>query len=70
VTTGQIPAKGEFVIVVEGETRGQSREVDEVLTALLEELAPSRAATVAARLTGRKKSELYERAIELAKTDT
>jgi 16S rRNA (cytidine1402-2'-O)-methyltransferase len=71
VRSGEIPAKGEFVIVIEGgEASAQSREVDEVLTALLEELAPSRAATVAARLTGRKKSELYERAIELAQTDT
>lgn len=67
---GEIPSKGEFVIVVEGEAQGQSRDVDEVLTVLLEELAPSRAAAVAARLTGGKKSELYERAMHLAGTET
>lgn len=62
-------ARGEIVIVVSGGTPAASGAVemnaDAVLRALLDELPPSQAAKIAARLTGGKRSELYEAALRL-----
>jgi len=61
--------QGEFVLVLApGEERpAQAVDAERVLDVLLEALSPSEAAKLAARITGRPKSELYRRAIERAK---
>jgi len=59
-------AQGEFVLVLSpGEEKPATAAVDadEVLAALLEALAPSEAARLAARITGLPKNELYRRAL-------
>jgi len=60
-------SRGEIVVVVEGApaTDASAEEVDRVLRVLLEHLSPSRAAAVAARLTGAGRSECYARAMKL-----
>jgi 16S rRNA (cytidine1402-2'-O)-methyltransferase len=62
--------RGEITLVVAGappaaaaDTRGQ---LDATLTVLLAELAPSKAAALAARLTGARRNDAYARALELA----
>jgi 16S rRNA (cytidine1402-2'-O)-methyltransferase len=63
---GSIPARGEFVVVARGSGRGIEVDVDELLN---ERLAagegPNQAAKSVAAETGRSKSELYKRALEL-----
>lgn len=60
-------SRGEFVLVIEGAAdSAQPDEVDRILRALLGELEPSRAARVAAELTGQRKNALYKRALEMA----
>lgn len=53
--------KGEFVLMVEGAAQADSSMADaeHVLRMLAEELPASQAAKIAAKLTGRKKAELY-----------
>lgn len=67
---GDEPARGEFVVVVAGATAGGDDaallEADALLRALLEELPASRAAKVAARLTGGRRGDFYDRALEIA----
>jgi 16S rRNA (cytidine1402-2'-O)-methyltransferase len=60
--------KGEFVLIVEGAGDGRdsaASEATRTLEILLEELPVSQAAALAARLTGARKNELYQRALEL-----
>jgi 16S rRNA (cytidine1402-2'-O)-methyltransferase len=64
-------ARGEITLVVEGAAPAApdataSASLDETLRVLLAELAPSKAAAVAARLTGAKRNVAYARALELA----
>jgi 16S rRNA (cytidine1402-2'-O)-methyltransferase len=64
--------RGEITVVVEGAPRAAAdaaprAQLDETLRVLLSELAPSKAAALAARLTGAKRNEAYARALELAK---
>jgi len=61
--------QGEFVIVVAGGEERDARAVDaeRVLKVLLESLAPSEAAKIAARITGLPKGELYRRALARGK---
>jgi 16S rRNA (cytidine1402-2'-O)-methyltransferase len=64
--------RGEITVVVEGAPRaaadeGPRMQLDATLKILLEELAPSKAAALAARLIGAKRNEAYARALELAK---
>lgn len=62
--------QGEFVLVLApGEERGlpAALDADRVLDALLDALAPSEAAKLAARITGMPKNALYRKAIERAK---
>jgi 16S rRNA (cytidine1402-2'-O)-methyltransferase len=59
--------RGEIVIVVAGAApTATALDADQVLHALLDELAPAQAAKIAAKLTGVKRSDLYERAVALA----
>jgi 16S rRNA (cytidine1402-2'-O)-methyltransferase len=61
-------SRGEIVLVVGGATQPEEPDaaaVDALLRALLDELPASRAARVAARVTGRPRKELYERALAL-----
>jgi 16S rRNA (cytidine1402-2'-O)-methyltransferase len=59
--------RGEIVIIVGGAAAATTTmDADRVLHALVDELAPAQAAKIAAKLTGVKRSDLYERAVELA----
>lgn len=62
-------ARGEIVIIVSGNTAesssAQSLNADQLLRALLDELSPSQAAKIAAKLTGEKRNDLYARAMEI-----
>jgi 16S rRNA (cytidine1402-2'-O)-methyltransferase len=65
-------SRGEITVVVEGAARAAAGDasgalLDSTLTVLLAELAPSKAASLAARLTGAKRNDAYARALELAK---
>jgi 16S rRNA (cytidine1402-2'-O)-methyltransferase len=64
-------ARGELVIVVSGApaATGAALELDaeSLLRALLQELPPAQAAKIAARLTGGKRSELYEAALQIGR---
>lgn len=63
-------SQGEFVLVLESGTeqpQGSSLDADTVLELLLEALAPSEAAKLAARITGASKNELYRKAIQRQK---
>ena len=62
--------KGEVVVMVAGAAAQGSTaldaEAERVLKVLLKELPVKQAAALAAEITGRKKNELYDRALELA----
>lgn len=64
-------ARGEITVVVAGAepaARDPGRaQLDATLRVLLSELAPSKAAALAARLTGVKRNDAYSRALELAR---
>jgi 16S rRNA (cytidine1402-2'-O)-methyltransferase len=65
-------SRGEITVVVEGAPRAAAEDapraqLDSTLTVLLSELAPSKAAALAARLTGAKRNDAYARAIELSR---
>lgn len=60
--------RGEIVIVVKGSDSQTAANVDaeRLLRALLEELSPAQAAKITARMTGEKRSELYDRALQIS----
>jgi 16S rRNA (cytidine1402-2'-O)-methyltransferase len=62
--------RGEITVVAEGAPRAvadtSQKQLDATLTVLLTELAPSKAAALAARLTGAKRNDAYARALALA----
>jgi len=62
--------KGEFVLMVQGISQAEKTDdtaidADKLLAALLEELPVKKAAAITAKLTGHKKNELYQRALEI-----
>ena len=61
--------RGEFVVLVEGAVEPETQEVDPEairwLTRLQEELPPKKAAAVVAEMTGYRKKQLYEIALNL-----
>jgi len=62
--------RGEFVVLVEGQKSSLEKEVavvssDVVLRCLLGEMSPSKAAAMAAKITGEKKNKLYAKAIQM-----
>lgn len=61
-------SRGEIVIVVAGvaSENALQQDVVRVLRVLLEDLAPAQAAKLAARLTGAKRAELYDLAMQWA----
>jgi 16S rRNA (cytidine1402-2'-O)-methyltransferase len=61
--------RGEIVIVVRGAeaaTKSGAVDADQLLRVLAEDLSPAQAAKLAAKLTGAKRADLYERALQLA----
>jgi 16S rRNA (cytidine1402-2'-O)-methyltransferase len=68
VRSGAIVSRGEFVIVVGGadQPRGTSLDVEGLLAELLELVPATRAAAIAARITGERRNELYERILQMA----
>lgn len=67
IAGGDIPAKGEFVVIVAGaEDRPTSAaDVDRLLGVLLEALPGKQAADIAARVTGGSRNAIYQRMLEL-----
>jgi 16S rRNA (cytidine1402-2'-O)-methyltransferase len=63
-------SRGEIVVIVAGDAAAvrsaASVNGDQLLRALLEELPPAQAAKIAARVTGEKRADLYERATRLS----
>ncbi len=60
-------SRGEIVLIVGGNPQtspAMSLNVEQLLDVLLEQLAPSQAAKIAARLTGEARSDLYQRAMQ------
>lgn len=60
--------KGEFVLLLSGapvSSDADEQEAQRILTILLEECSVKQAATLAARITGRKKNALYEQALKM-----
>jgi 16S rRNA (cytidine1402-2'-O)-methyltransferase len=65
-------SRGEITVVIEGavlDAREESsgERLDATLRVLLTELAPSKAAALAAKLTGTKRNDAYARALDLAR---
>jgi 16S rRNA (cytidine1402-2'-O)-methyltransferase len=67
--TDENMARGESVVLVEGaaEQAGDSPRLDETLLILMGFLPPSAAAAAAAKLTGTRRNDAYERALRLAR---
>jgi 16S rRNA (cytidine1402-2'-O)-methyltransferase len=62
--------RGEIVVVVSGASTASAAlelNADTLLRALLQELPPSQAAKIAARLTGGKRGDLYEAALQIGR---
>ena len=64
--------KGEFVLILDGHTEETDEDLiersnTELLTILLDELPVKQAASLASKITGRKKNELYRLAMKLKK---
>ena len=65
IFSGDISSRGEFVLVLRGGDEVQAVNADHLLQALLVELSPSKAASVAAKVTDLSRSDLYDRALAL-----
>ncbi|MFT5571688.1 MAG: 16S rRNA (cytidine1402-2'-O)-methyltransferase [Cryomorphaceae bacterium] len=60
-------ARGEFVLILAGvaPVSSSDAEIDAILRVLLEDLPVKQAASLAAKLSGKRKNEVYERALNL-----
>ena len=67
VASGDIPSRGEFVLVLRGSDEVLAVNADHLLQTLLGELSPSKAASVAAKVTDLSRADLYDRALALKK---
>ncbi len=69
VADGTIISKGEFVVAVAGrdEKPAPSLDVDWLLLQLAEDLPAKSVAKIAARISGKKKNQLYDRLLQLQK---
>ena len=66
LANGEIVIKGEFVIVVKGAVANESiADARQLLTLLLAEMSPAKAAGIANKLTGQSKKELYQMTLEI-----
>ncbi len=66
IDTGEIPARGEFVIVVKGtELLEGAGDTLRLLNLLLAELPPAKAAGIAHKLTGQSKKVLYKLTLDI-----
>lgn len=67
--SGDIPARGEFVLLVAGIESDQASpaqyEAARVMKLLLPEMPPRRAADIASQITGENKKDLYKLAVQL-----
>jgi 16S rRNA (cytidine1402-2'-O)-methyltransferase len=67
--SGDIPARGEFVLLVAGiesdQTSPAQYEAARVMKLLLPEMPPRRAADIASQITGENKKDLYKLAVQL-----
>ena len=65
----EIKIKGEFVVIVEGakKTNVSDTEVLRINQILSEKLSPKDAAGLTAKITGRKKNEVYQLTLEHSK---
>ncbi len=63
----QQPPRGEFVILVEGltESSPQEHELKRIVALLLEELPTRKAAALAASITGARRNQAYQLALEI-----
>ena len=65
--------KGEFVLIVQGNPAAVADAADQLgeraLRALLEELPVAQAARLAARISGARKNQLYQRALEIKQSE-
>ncbi len=72
VANNEDARRGEFVIVVAGDTpthdAENAKEVDRVLCTLLEELSVKQAARLASGITGISKNKLYKQALRIAES--
>jgi len=65
--------RGEFVLLIEGASHNnadEDSEAERILSILLEECSVSQAATLSARITGKKKNALYELALTIQKNSS
>lgn len=68
LTSGEVPARGEFVVVVAGAIdTGVDIEAGKLMEILLEELSPASAASVASKILNQNRKALYEIALSLKK---
>jgi len=72
ITTHSEQQQGEFVILVKGADKKQQTEItdqdEQILKILLTELPLKQAAHLTAKITGKKKNDLYKKALTLDKT--
>ncbi len=72
ISADRMHQKGEFVLMLEGYSKESeddaiSGSAEDLLKILVDELSVKQASALAAKITGRKKNELYKQAMELKK---